>query len=101
MAARQRKDRMVEMDRTRSAKVPISAEAKAEKAKADTLLSKAQAQIDEREDDVKQMNAMMLYSKVVTIRDKQLEENKHLEKEWTEEQKRLDLMMEIERLKDL
>ena len=92
---------MVEMDRTRSAKVPISAEAKAEKAKADTLLSKAQAQIDEREDDVKQMNAMMLYSKVVTIRDKQLEENKHLEKEWTEEQKRLDLMMEIERLKDL
>ena len=47
------------------------------------------------------MNAMMLYSKVVTIRDKQLEENKHLEKEWIEEQKRLDLMMEIERLKDL
>jgi hypothetical protein len=47
------------------------------------------------------MNAMMLYSKVVTIRDKQLEENKHLENEWIEEQKRLDLMMEIERLKDL
>ncbi len=47
------------------------------------------------------MNAMMLYSKVVTIRDKQLEENKNLEQDWSEEQKRLDLLMEIERLKEL
>ena len=44
---------------------------------------------------------MTLYAKVVTIRDKQLDENKALEKEWIEEQKRLDLMMEIERLKAL
>ena len=47
------------------------------------------------------MNQMVLYSKVVTIRDKQLEENKRLEHEWIEEQKKLDLMMEIERLKVL
>ena len=47
------------------------------------------------------MNQMVLYSKVVTIRDKQLEENKRLEAEWIEEQKKLDLMMEIERLKVL
>lgn len=44
---------------------------------------------------------MMLYSKVVTIRDKQLEENKRLEDEWVQEQRRLDMMMEIERLKSL
>jgi len=44
---------------------------------------------------------MVLYSKVVTIRDKQLNENKRLESEWVEEQKKLDLMMEIERLKVL
>ena len=44
---------------------------------------------------------MVLYSKVVTIRDKQLEENKRLEEDWINEQKRLDLMMEIERLKGL
>ena len=44
---------------------------------------------------------MVLYSKVVTIRDKQLDENKRLEQEWIEEQKKLDLMMEIERLKVL
>ena len=47
------------------------------------------------------MNQMVLYSKVVTIRDKQLQENKRLEQEYIEEQKKLDLMMEIERLKVL
>lgn len=44
---------------------------------------------------------MVLYSKVVTIRDQQLIESKKLEEEWVREQKKLDLMMEIERLKDL
>lgn len=57
--------------------------------------------MDEDLDDVKHMNQMILYSKVVTIGDKQLEENKKLEQEWVEEQKKLDLMMEIERLKVL
>ena len=52
-------------------------------------------------DAVKHMNQMVLYSKVVTIRDKQLNENKRLEQEWIEEQEMLDLMMEIERLKVL
>ncbi len=50
---------------------------------------------------MKHMNQMVLYSKVVTIRDKQLEENKQLESEWIEEQRKLDLLMEIERLKGL
>ncbi len=50
---------------------------------------------------MKHMNQMVLYAKVVTVRDKQLDENKRLEKEWLEEQKKLDLMMEIERLKAL
>ena len=40
-----------------------------------------------------------MLSKVVTIRDRQLEENKILEREYREEQKKLDTMMEIERLK--
>jgi hypothetical protein len=57
--------------------------------------------MDDDLDDVKHMNQMVLYSKVVTIRDKQLEENKRLESEYIEEQKKLDLMMEIERLKVL
>lgn len=47
------------------------------------------------------MNQMVLYSKVVTIRDKQLEENKIMEQKWHDEQRQLDLVMEIERLKKL
>ena len=42
---------------------------------------------------------MVLASKVWTIRERQLHENKVLEQNWVQEQKRLDMMMEIERLK--
>ena len=57
--------------------------------------------MDEREDDVKAMNAKVLFCRVSTIRDIQLEENKVLEAEYLEGQKRLELMMELERLKDI
>jgi hypothetical protein len=62
-------------------------------------LEKAQVKIDEEMDQVKSMNKMVFYSKVVTIRDKQLEEMKDREQDWVKEQKKLDIMMEIERLK--
>lgn len=96
-----RKTKMVEMDQQRASKVKPEEWQVLEKNKADTLLSKAQKKLDEELDDVKHMNQMVLYSKVVTIRDKQIHENKRLEHEWVEEQKKLDLMMEIERLKIL
>ncbi len=100
-ANRARKERMMKCDRERATKVPPTQGEVEQKQKDAGILSKAQMQLDEELDDVKQMNQMVLYSKVVTIRDKQIEENKLLEKEWVEEQKRLDLMMEIERLKGL
>jgi hypothetical protein len=96
-----RKAKMQAMDRERALKVPASDIEQSQRNKDVGILSKAQAQLDEELDDVKHMNQMVLYSKVVTIRDKQLEENKCLEKEWLEEQKKLDLLMEIERLKGL
>ena len=96
-----RKQKMQEMDAQRATKAKPSDFQQNEKNKAETLLSKAQKKLDNDMDDVKAMNQMVLYSKVVTIRDKQLEENKRLEQEWVEEQKKLDLMMEIERLKVL
>lgn len=100
-AAKARKQRMLELDKERANKMPLSEQQILDKEKADGLLTKAQQIMDEDHDDVKHMNQMMLYSKVVTIRDRQLEEAKRLEQEWVEEQKRLDLMMEIERLKSL
>lgn len=38
--------------------------------------------MDEQNDDVKLMNKMVLYAKVVTVRDKQLIENERMKKEW-------------------
>jgi hypothetical protein len=99
--AKARKQRMIELDRERGNKIPATEYQQITKEKNETLLTKAQQMLDEEHDDVKHMNQMMLYSKVVTIRDRQKEEQKRLEQDWVEEQKRLDLMMEIERLKSL
>ena len=52
-------------------------------------------------DDIKEMNKMVMYAKCVTIRDKQLEEKKEIRKEFIQEEKQKDLMMEIERLKKI
>merc|ERR1719230_2295602 len=57
--------------------------------------------MDEEMDDVKHMNQMMLYSKVVTIRDAQIQEKRMVQSEREEEDRQLDMMMEIERLKAL
>lgn len=67
------------MDNKRAQKVQPTDWQKDEAAKNDNLRSKAQKRMDDDLDDVKHMNQMVLYSKVVTIRDKQLEENKRLE----------------------
>jgi hypothetical protein len=72
--AKARKQRMLEMDRERANKIPPTEYQQITKEKNETLLTKAQQMLDEEHDDVKHMNQMMLYSKVVTIRDRQKEE---------------------------
>merc|ERR1712039_344980 len=65
------------------------------------VLERAKQMLDEDMDDVKHMNQMMLYSKVVTIRDAQIQEKRNVQAEKEEEERCLDAMMEIERLKAL
>ena len=65
------------------------------------VLQKAKEKMEENKDDVKNMNAMMMYSKVVTIRDAQVQEKRYIHQEREEEEAQLDTMMEIERLKAL
>ena len=67
---------MIANDKDRSSKLPPTAIEIEQSKKADQLLTKAQTMLNEEHDDVKHMNQMVLYSKVVTVRDKQLEENK-------------------------
>merc|ERR1719316_2344556 len=70
-------------------------------AKNNSVLERAKQMLDEDMDDVKHMNQMMLYSKVVTIRDAQIQEKRAVQAEREEEERQLDMMMEIERLKAL
>merc|ERR1719352_1347216 len=57
--------------------------------------------LDEEMDDVKHMNQMMLYSKIVTIRDAQIQEKRYVQQEKEEEERQAQRMKEIERLKAL
>lgn len=71
------------------------------RAQKNSVLERAKRMLDENMDDVKHMNQMMLYSKVVTIRDAQIQEKRQVQAEKEEEERCLDCMMEIERLKAL
>lgn len=65
---------MEEYDQKRSANAKLSDLEQEAKAKSNYLLSKAQLQIEEQEDDIKHMNELMLYAKCVSIRDLQVAE---------------------------
>lgn len=89
------------MEEERKKRVPPSETEKLKIQSDRNTLSKAASMLEEELDDVKHMNQMMLYSKCVTIRDAQIEEKKYLKEEQEEEDRGLDLMMEIERIKAL
>merc|ERR1719221_2177612 len=95
----QEKIRMMEEERKKNAMLNDSGnEGRAQK---NSVLERAKQMLDEDMDDVKHMNQMMLYSKVVTIRDAQIQEKRNVQAEKEEEERQLDAMMEIERLKAL
>ena len=47
------------------------------------------------------MDKMVLYARISTVRDQQLKERKELEKIFKKKEEKIDLMVEIERLKEL
>lgn len=65
---------------------------------AEYLLKKANEQRQEQEDEIKRLNELILNVKVHAIRDAQLVEKQQIKKEVKDEDKRLDLMMEIDRV---
>jgi hypothetical protein len=60
---------MLGLDNSRCNKVPPTEGEAMEAAEKARLVKQAQLLLNEEEDDVKRMNSMVLYSKVVTIRD--------------------------------
>ena len=65
------------------------------------LMLEAKKQFEKNEDCVKQMEKLALYAKVATIRERQLKEHEMMDDLYKKKEKKLDEMMEIERLKEL
>lgn len=96
-----RKEKMMEYEAQRRIHERLSDLDQEAAEKNNYLLAKARQQIDEEQDEVKYLNEQMLYAKCVSIRDAQVEEKKQIIREREEEERRLDAMMEVERLKAL
>ena len=65
------------------------------------LLGKAKAMMDEQDDEIKKLNEVILNAKCHAIRDTQLKEKEEISKSMKDEEERLDMMMEIDRVKAL
>ena len=57
--------------------------------------------VDKDDDAIKELNILCKNAKIATIRDKQLDERKMMEDMYKKKEGRLDLMMELERLKEI
>merc|ERR1712087_492230 len=96
-----RKEKIRQMEEERKKNALLADKEKDGRAQKNSVLERAKQMLDEDMDDVKHMNQMMLYSKIVTIRDAQIQEKRNVQAEKEEEERQLDAMMEIERLKAL
>ncbi|KAK6173521.1 hypothetical protein SNE40_016954 [Patella caerulea] len=67
------------------------------KEKSEHLLAKANDMRQEQEDEIKHLNELILNAKCHAIRDAQIVEKKQIVGEMSEEEKRLDKMMEVDR----
>jgi len=97
-AAELLKTKIKTLDQTRTKKIPITTY---HRDGVETTQGKAQKAMEENLDAVKNMNTMANFAKCATIRQRQLEEAKELERLKKEDDQRMDMMMELERLKAL
>ena len=98
--ARAHLERMKEYDRRRPILPWSDADREKEREKSQILLQAQQCK-DEEYDLSKRMQQLLHYAKVVTIRDIQKKESKKIDAEYKKKEEKLDLMMELERLKGL
>lgn len=98
-AAKERKHRMLEKEAERKKNEPKSDLQLESQQYDNALLANAQMKREEQLDEVKAMNQMMLYAKCVTIRDMQLLEKQAVAKEQAEIDRKLDIVMEENRMR--
>ena len=65
------------------------------------ILERAQRMMETQDDAVKTMDKMVLYAQIATIRDRQREDVKQQEEIFKKKEEKLDILMEINRLKEM
>lgn len=97
-ASSKRKEQMKQRELLRQQNEKLNDLEAEAKEKAEYLLEKANAQRLEQEDEVKHLNELILNAKCHAIRDAQILEKRAVSSEIETEEKRLDTMMEIDRI---
>lgn len=99
--AKAKKEKMLRIQEEKKKAIPPNELEREQLEKAQAINEKAmEAHIEELE-DVKEMNKMVAYAKTVTIRDRQLQQKQYIWEDYKGQEKKKDLMMEIERLKQI
>eukprot|EP00002_Diphylleia_rotans_P023437 TRINITY_DN460_c0_g2_i1.p1 TRINITY_DN460_c0_g2~~TRINITY_DN460_c0_g2_i1.p1 ORF type:complete len:483 (+),score=158.18 TRINITY_DN460_c0_g2_i1:204-1652(+) len=99
MEAKARKERLQKYDEERRSHHTLSESEQRELDRANYIRRQAMELMTEQKDDVKAMNSIAQYAKCATIRDVQIEEKKSIMQERVGEERRLEAMMELERIK--
>eukprot|EP01040_Poterioochromonas_malhamensis_P005596 gene5597-6015_t len=99
--SKERKDRMRELEKRAASLAKKSDMEIAEATRKQTIREMAEKQVDDNSDVVKLLNSMAQRAVAFTIRDQQLEEKKRIEQIEKELERREDIKMEIDRIKDL
>ncbi|XP_068441678.1 cilia- and flagella-associated protein 45 isoform X1 [Clinocottus analis] len=100
-AAEERKRKIHEADLSRKENQALTELEIEARDRAQRLLQRANALKMEEEDEIKKLNNLIMAAQCQATRDAQIDEKKQIQAEMSEEEKRLDAMMEVERRKAL
>ncbi|XP_074652941.1 cilia- and flagella-associated protein 45-like isoform X2 [Tubulanus polymorphus] len=100
-ACSERKNQMKILDINRRENEPLNDLEEEAREKSEHLLERANEQRQEQEDEIKYLNELILNAKCHAIRDAQVLEKKTIEDEMEDEEKRLDMMMEVDRVNSI
>lgn len=99
--AKAKKEEMLRLEEEKKKKLPVDEFEKEKQDKRKMVNDRAVEYNNEHLDEVKEMNKMVTYAKVATIRERQLEEKKSEWDHFKDKEKKKDLIMEVERLKKI
>lgn len=99
--AQERKKTLKDLDLVRNHNTTLNDLEEEAKKNAEALLQMAERQRVEQEDEIKHLNELILEAKCHAIRDMQVVERQQINNELVSEERRLDQMMEAERLNSI